>query len=109
MAVEGHGLDDVVNEHVGSLRARIEVTGPGGHSWWDRGTPSAVHALVEIAAGTRRPGANVGRIAGGGAVNAIAAEAEMLVERRSLDENDLTRFEAAAGGAAVRAATRARL
>ena len=27
------GSIDVVNEHVGSLRARIELTGPGGHSW----------------------------------------------------------------------------
>ncbi len=92
VAVEGHGLDHVVNEHVGSLRARIEVTGPGGHSWWDRGTPSAVHALVEVAAQLAGSGANVGRIAGGGAVNAIASQAEMLVERRSLDENDLSRF-----------------
>ena len=92
VAVEGHGLDHVINEHVGSLRARIEVTGPGGHSWWDRGTPSAVHALVEIAAELAASGANVGRIAGGGAVNAIASEAEMLVERRSLHEDDLSRF-----------------
>ena len=36
------------------------VTGPGGHSWWDRGTPSAVHALVEIAAELAASGANIG-------------------------------------------------
>jgi tripeptide aminopeptidase len=92
LAVEGHGLDHVVNEHVGSLRARIEVTGPGGHSWWDRGTPSAVHGLVEIAGELVRSGANVGRIDGGGAVNAIASKAEMLVERRSLIERELSEF-----------------
>ena len=92
LAVEGHGLDHVVNEHIGSVRARIEVTGPGGHSWWDRGKPSAVHGLVEIAGELVRSGANIGRIAGGGAVNAIASGAEMLVERRSRDEEELSRF-----------------
>ncbi len=101
LAVEGHGLDHVVNEHVGSLRARIELTGPGGHSWWDRGTPSAVHGLVEIAGQLVQTGANVGRIAGGGAVNAIASQAEMLVERRSLHEDELARFEARLGELSV--------
>lgn len=101
VAVEGHGLDHVVNEHVGSLRARIEVTGPGGHSWWDRGTPSAVHSLVEIAGGLVQSGANVGRISGGGAVNAIASNAEMLVERRSPDEDELSRFAASLGELSV--------
>ncbi len=101
LAVEGHGLDHVVNEHVGSLRARISVTGPGGHSWWNRGTPSAVHGLVEIAAELAGSGANVGRIAGGGAVNAIASEAEMLVERRSLHEDELARFGARLGQLSV--------
>ena len=50
IAVEGHGLDHIVIEHVGSVRARMAVTGPGGHSWRDRGTPSALHALVALAA-----------------------------------------------------------
>ncbi len=93
IAVEGHGLDHVVIEHVGSVRARIAVSGPGGHSWADRGTPSALHELVRLAGRLVDEGANVGRLAGGGAVNAIASEAEMLVELRSLDEDELGRFE----------------
>jgi tripeptide aminopeptidase len=93
IAVEGHGLDHVVVEHVGSVRARITVSGPGGHSWRDRGTPSAVHALAGLAVTLAGEGANVGRLSGGGAVNAIAAEAEMLVERRSIDDAELTAFE----------------
>jgi acetylornithine deacetylase/succinyl-diaminopimelate desuccinylase-like protein len=92
LAVEGHGLDSVVTNHVGSVRARIEVNGPGGHSWWDRGIPSAIHALAELAAPLARAGANIGAIAGGGAVNAIAAHADMLVELRSLEQDDLTAF-----------------
>lgn len=92
LALEGHGLDGVVTNHVGSVRVQIEVNGPGGHSWWDRGTPSAVHALAELASQLARVGANVGAIAGGGAVNAIAAHADMLVELRSLEPDELTSF-----------------
>jgi tripeptide aminopeptidase len=92
LAVEGHGLDEIVTDHVGSVRARVTVTGPGGHSWWDRGTPSAVHGLVDLAGPLTRSGANIGTIAGGRAVNAIAAQAEMLVELRSLSEDELAAF-----------------
>ena len=107
IAVEGHGLDHVVIDHVGSVRARIEVIGPGGHSWSDRGTPSAVHELIGLAGPLLSDGAvNVGRIAGGGAVNAIAAEAEMLVELRSLDDAQLRRFEERVGSLAVSAPLR---
>ena len=60
IALEGHGLDEVMIDHVGSVRARVAVTGPGGHSWWDRETPSAVHALVGIASDLVATRANVG-------------------------------------------------
>ena len=92
IALEGHGLDEVMIDHVGSVRARVVVTGPGGHSWWDRETPSAVHALVEIASGLMAHSANVGTISGGDSVNAVAARAELLVERRSLAEHELDEF-----------------
>ena len=59
IALEGHGLDEVMIDHVGSVRARVVVAGPGGHSWWDRETPSAVHALVEIASGLVAHSANL--------------------------------------------------
>ncbi|HWF52301.1 MAG TPA: M20/M25/M40 family metallo-hydrolase, partial [Solirubrobacteraceae bacterium] len=94
IALEGQGLDEVITEHVGSLRARLAVTGPGGHSWSDRGTPSALHALVKIADRLAGEGANVGKLSGGEAVNAIAARAEMIVERRSLEQAELDAFEA---------------
>jgi acetylornithine deacetylase/succinyl-diaminopimelate desuccinylase-like protein len=93
IALEGHGLDEVVTEHVGSTRARVTVNGPGGHSWSDRGTPSAIHALLPIGTGLAMAGANIGRVSGGGAINAIAAEAELLAERRSLDQTELDEFE----------------
>ncbi len=94
IALEGHGLDEIVTEHVGSTRARMTVRGPGGHSWSDRGTPSAIHALLPIGAGLAMAGANIGRVSGGGAVNAIAAQAELLAELRSLDQTELDEFGA---------------
>ena len=101
IAVEGHGLDEVVLEHVGSTRARLAVCGPGGHSWSDRGTPSAIHALLPIGAELADSGANVGKISGGEAVNAIAADSELLVERRSVDQAELDAFEASVGELSV--------
>ncbi len=101
VALEGHGLDQVISEHVGSVRAQVTVTGPGGHSWWDRGTPSAIHALVAIADELARGGANVGTLAGGTAVNAIAGRAGMVVERRSLEAAELDRFSDRVGALAV--------
>jgi tripeptide aminopeptidase len=94
IALEGHHLDEIVTDHVGSTRARITIRGPGGHSWADRGTPSAIHALLPIGTGLAASGANIGTISGGSAVNAIAAEAELLVERRSIEQAELDAFEA---------------
>jgi tripeptide aminopeptidase len=97
IAVEGHGLERVIVDAVGSVRVRLHVSGPGGHSWEDRGAPSAVHALLGLGArilGSTSPDApvNIGLVNGGRSVNAIADTAELTVERRSLDENDLQRF-----------------
>jgi acetylornithine deacetylase/succinyl-diaminopimelate desuccinylase-like protein len=96
LALEGHGCDRVFTEAVGSLRVRLTVTGPGGHSWWDRGRPSAIHGLTnllhEMIADTP---VNVGLIDGGTGVNAIAARAAATVEWRSTDQAALDRQEAA--------------
>ena len=56
LALEGHGIDRVFTDAVGSLRVQLTVTGPGGHSWWDRGRPSAVHELVRLPARDHRVG-----------------------------------------------------
>jgi tripeptide aminopeptidase len=92
LALEGHGCDRVFTDAVGSLRARVTVTGPGGHSWWDRGRPSAVHELVRLlhgllgAAAAAQLPLNVGLIDGGTGVNAIAARASATVEWRAADQ-----------------------
>lgn len=98
LAVEGHGLDRVVVDCVGSVRLRVTVRGPGGHSWADRGRPSAVHALIDLATALKRRGSgrapvNIGVISGGRSVNTIADRAELLAEARALEEEPLARFE----------------
>jgi tripeptide aminopeptidase len=103
IALEGHGLDEVLVDAVGSIRARVTVRGPGGHSWQDRGTPSAVDGLMEVAErlrelGTEAAPVNIGTIAGGRSVNTIADHAELLVERRSLEQPQLDKFARAVAG-----------
>jgi acetylornithine deacetylase/succinyl-diaminopimelate desuccinylase-like protein len=106
VALEGHRLDEVIVDAVGSVRARVRVEGPGGHSWADRGTPSAVHAAAELVArlaalGKQPTPVNVGTIAGGQSVNTIAPSAELVVEMRALDEAPLDVFRAELDGLTV--------
>lgn len=100
VALEGHMLDHVYVDAVGSLRARLTVTAPGGHSWEDRGAPSAIHEIFRLASqlldhGTVAAPVNVGTVAGGRSVNTIADHAELVIERRAVDHAELDRFAAA--------------
>jgi tripeptide aminopeptidase len=97
IALEGHNLGRVTHMAVGSRRLRIEVSGPGGHSWGAFGQPSAIHALAKIIAAldgltlTESPKTtlNVGLIEGGVSVNTIAPSASCVVDMRSTDEKAL--------------------
>jgi tripeptide aminopeptidase len=111
IALEGHLLESVLVDAVGSVRARMRVQGPGGHSWSDRGSPSAIHALLDLAAalrdlGTGEAPVNVGLIGGGRSVNAIADAAEAVVERRAVEQAPLDAFVAALDGLHVDAPLR---
>jgi acetylornithine deacetylase/succinyl-diaminopimelate desuccinylase-like protein len=98
------GMGNVVGEAVGVRRYRIGVKGPGGHSWSDFGTPSAVHHLVRIAASLSdlevpahpRTTFNVGVIQGGTSVNTVAQHAELLLDLRSIDASSLAGLDARA-------------
>ncbi len=91
IVIEGMGLARVVHRALGSRRYRIKVSAPGGHSWSDFGSPSAIHVLVQIAADISRleaPAAprtsfNVGVISGGTSINTIAQYAEFDLDVRS--------------------------
>jgi acetylornithine deacetylase/succinyl-diaminopimelate desuccinylase-like protein len=101
VAVEGSMIDSIKTAGVGSVRFRVTYRGPGGHSWSDRGAPSAVHGLIEAAArflasplptGLAR---NVGKLAGGTSINTIAAEATLELDLRAEDQASLAQAEAA--------------
>jgi acetylornithine deacetylase/succinyl-diaminopimelate desuccinylase-like protein len=89
IAVEGAMLDSIKHAGVGSTRYRVTYRGPGGHSWTDRGGPSAVHGLIEVSArylaqpapaGVAR---NVGTLHGGTTINTIAATATLELDLRA--------------------------
>lgn len=89
---------------VGSHRYRVTYKGPGGHSFSAFGRPSAIHALgraIAKIADLRTPADpkttyTVGTIRGGTSVNAIAGEASMELDMRSVSMKPLLDVEAAA-------------
>jgi acetylornithine deacetylase/succinyl-diaminopimelate desuccinylase-like protein len=91
LVLEGMALGHVFHRGMRVQRYRITVQTPGGHSWVDYGTPSAVHELTRLVGRILdlplpqepRTSLNVGRIQGGMAVNAIAARALVEVDMRS--------------------------
>lgn len=101
LSFDGPGVDRVTNRALGSRRYRVEITGPGGHSWGDFGLPNPVHALGRAVAKLagyplpREPRTtfNVGRIEGGTSVNAIPEKAAMDVDLRSGADAELQRLD----------------
>lgn len=103
LAVEGNYLGRVSAVGVGSVRWRASLSGPGGHAWEAAGAPSAVHAaagMITDVAPLAVPGArtvvNVGRIAGGEAINARARECWFELDIRADDPAALADLEARA-------------
>lgn len=101
LSLDGAGLDRIVTEGLGSRRYRLEVTGPGGHSWADWGTPNPIDALVEMGRGLTKielgldPVATLtlGRIGGGTSVNAIPQHAWVEIDTRSAAGDRLDTLE----------------
>ncbi|MEM7133221.1 MAG: M20/M25/M40 family metallo-hydrolase [Chloroflexota bacterium] len=97
IVIEGMGLGRIVHQGLGSKRYRISVKAPGGHSWSDFGSPSAIHILSQIAGeiaqwqvpGTPRTTFNIGMIDGGTSVNTVAQHASLELDLRSEDRNEL--------------------
>jgi acetylornithine deacetylase/succinyl-diaminopimelate desuccinylase-like protein len=106
ISVDGTGYS-MTKDAVGSHRYRVAFKGPGGHSYGDFGMPNPVHALGRAVAkiaelqvpSDPRVTFSVGVVQGGTSVNAIAGEASMLVDMRSVDPAALNaldqRFQAA--------------
>ncbi len=97
IALEGSGTASLVTRALGSLRFRVTVTGPGGHSWSDAGAPNPIVLLSRaLTAIDSLPlptdpltTMNVGHISGGTSVNSIPSSATALVEVRSTDSHAL--------------------
>ena len=93
IALEGTGPDRVIHAGLGVRRYRISAAAPGGHSWQNFGAPSAIHALVRLAAKLTelnapkepRSSFNIGVIEGGTSVNTIAERASLLLDLRSIE------------------------
>ena len=102
LSFDGPGVDRITNRALGSRRYRVELIGPGGHSWGDFGLPNPVHALGRAISGLAaypvpkdpRTTFNVGSIEGGTSINAIPARAAMEVDLRSAAEAQLRRLDA---------------
>lgn len=91
----------VVVQATGSRRWRVTFKTNGGHSYSNFGSASAIHAMGRAIAGIaelRTPADpkttfTVGTVEGGTSVNAIAGEAQMLVDMRSTDTDALMTLE----------------
>ncbi len=101
VSVDGTGLG-ISHIAVGSHRYRVTFKGPGGHSYGAFGVANPVHALgraIDGLADLQVPADpkttfNVGRVGGGTSVNAIAFEAWMEVDMRSVDPAALQAVDA---------------
>jgi len=101
IALEGCGTGTVVDRALGSRRLRVEITGPGGHSWADAGRPSPINALAAaITAMTQltlptnpRTTLNCGVLSGGTSVNSIPSSATADLDLRSTSTDELESLE----------------
>jgi acetylornithine deacetylase/succinyl-diaminopimelate desuccinylase-like protein len=91
IALEGCDPGRIIHAGLGVRRYQISAAAGGGHSWSDFGSPSAIHALVRLAAQLTqidvpkepRSSFNIGVIEGGSSVNTIAERASLLLDLRA--------------------------
>ena len=103
IVLDGAGADSAVTQALGSRRYRVNLNGPGGHSFTDAGTPNPIAALTSaLAVMTEtqlpeepRTTLNLGTISGGTSVNSIPESAQGTVEFRSTSSEELVRLEVA--------------
>jgi acetylornithine deacetylase/succinyl-diaminopimelate desuccinylase-like protein len=103
IVLDGAGADPAVTQGLGSRRFRVTVTGPGGHSFTDAGTPNPIAALASaLAVLTQTPlpdeprtTLNIGTIHGGTSVNSIPESVQASIDFRSTSSEQLLRLEVA--------------
>ncbi len=95
--LEGLALGHVYNAGIAVHRLRISAKTEGGHSWLHHGRPSATQAIMQLGYQisslelpvSPRTTCNIGMIDGGHAINAIATEASLWLDMRSVDARAL--------------------
>jgi acetylornithine deacetylase/succinyl-diaminopimelate desuccinylase-like protein len=106
IVLDGAGAETVVTQALGSRRYQVTITGPGGHSFTNAGTPNPILVLAlaigKLAEAPLQPfpdearsTLNVGTISGGTSVNTIPEIATAAVEFRSTAVQALVRLEVA--------------
>jgi acetylornithine deacetylase/succinyl-diaminopimelate desuccinylase-like protein len=98
--VEGGLFGQIAHQAIGVRRFRIQVKAPGGHSWGSFGNASAIHELGRLITAIShitvpaepKTTYNVGVIEGGTTINSIAQNAQLLLDLRSEDEQELIRL-----------------
>jgi acetylornithine deacetylase/succinyl-diaminopimelate desuccinylase-like protein len=103
IVLDGAGADSAVTQALGSKRYQITISGPGGHSFTDSGTPNPIAAMSSALAALAatalpeepRTTLNVGTIHGGTSVNSIPESAVATVDFRSTRTDELVRLEVA--------------
>lgn len=102
ISFDGPSVERITHVALGSRRYRLQLSGPGGHSWGDFGVPNPIHAAGRVVArlasypAPRNPRTtyNVGRINGGTGVNVIAREVSLDIDLRSQAAEELRRLDA---------------
>jgi len=115
IVLDGAGADSAVIQALGSRRFQLRITGPGGHSFSDAGTPNPIAALASALAtlaetplpAEPRTTLNIGTIQGGTSVNSIPESAQATIDCRSTNSDQLVRLEVALHRAAEDAVLRA--
>jgi acetylornithine deacetylase/succinyl-diaminopimelate desuccinylase-like protein len=103
IVLDGAGADSAVTQALGSKRYQVLITGPGGHSFTDAGTPNPIAALASALAvlsqttlpDDPRTTLNLGTILGGTSVNSIPESAQASIDFRSTSSDQLLRLEVA--------------
>ncbi|MGP8173814.1 MAG: M20/M25/M40 family metallo-hydrolase [Terracidiphilus sp.] len=103
IVLDGPGADSAVTQALGSRRFQVTITGPGGHSFTDAGTPNPIAALASalaVLARTQLPEEprailNLGTIHGGTSVNSIPESAQASIDFRSTSPEQLLSLEVA--------------
>ncbi|HWP42407.1 MAG TPA: M20/M25/M40 family metallo-hydrolase, partial [Blastocatellia bacterium] len=101
ISLDGPGVERITHRALGSRRYRVTISGPGGHSWGDFGIVNPVHALGRAIARfatypaplSPRTSFNVGIIEGGSSINSIPQRASMMVDMRSVSNEEIDKLE----------------